>query len=103
MIRRLVLAWRVLCGAPVPSTDAPAGSCARCRELEQERNYWRSREERVAEALIMREAGVAGVARPFQTSTQNPVAAAMAAMGKESYDPRLKQPAPHQQGATRGR
>jgi len=104
MFTRLRLAWRALFGSAA-ATAGPVESCARCAELARERDYWRSREERTTEALLMREAGVAGAVVPFQ-KRHNPVGAAVAALGKESYDPRMILPAPHQQspeGASRGR
>lgn len=103
MFARLRLAWRALFGPAVKPPAVLVDACARCAELEAERNYWRSREERVAEALLMREAGVAGTALPLQKTRHNPVGAAVAALGMASYDPRLK-PAPHQsprEGASR--
>lgn len=82
---RLLLAWRVLVGSAVVST-APAPACARCGELERDRDYWRSREERTTEALLMHSAGVAGVARTPPANTKNPAGMALSALSISAID-----------------
>lgn len=83
-MRRLLLAWRVLVGSAVVST-APAPACARCGELERDRDYWRGREERATDALLMRAAGVAGVAHT-PAGPVNPAGMALSALSISSID-----------------
>jgi len=63
VLTRLLLAWRVLRGLSVVSTD-PAPACARCGELAADRDYWRAREERTADALLQSKGIVTLVASP---------------------------------------
>lgn len=77
--------WRWLT-TPSPFVQA---ICPHCRDLEVDRNYWRSREERATDALLRRE-GVAGTAGPLPAHNTNPLGAALAALGKDAYDPRKK-------------
>ena len=78
MLARLSLAWRVIRGL-AGALPAPSRSCARCAELERERTYWRSREERVTNALLATK-GITPVAAAPVPVPMNPLAQATRAM-----------------------
>lgn len=86
MFTQVRAAWRVLLGRQAADPTGP--SCLRCadhqariQELRAEVTYWKAREERSTEALLMKSAGVVGVAHQAKPTSRNGVQAAISALG----------------------
>lgn len=85
MIGRLILAWRRRRGGADGSLTPPV-VCARCAELAAQVTYWRAREERTADALLIHLGIGRHVAAAPAPTSPNPMAAVMRAIGVTEVD-----------------
>lgn len=97
MLEPIRAAWRRVTGQRAAAPDS--ASCLRCadlsariEELQAREAYWRAREERATEALLVKAAGVQGVALTPKAQTSNPIGTAMAAMAVSTINSKQSQP-----------
>lgn len=75
MFARLSAALRMLVRGTGPSSPVTPATCQRCGDLERQVDYWRTREERTADALLHSKGVLGRVASPIPPKPESGMAA----------------------------